>query len=165
MVFEVTNMCNNFWTCHISSRYYPALRTLEQLEESCLPQAGSYRFCGIMSENIPRLRTHIRDVSMSDLKDFLESIRKHSDKIGETAMKQVCVLLCERERESERSWLSNAWRCIRTIVWQLSHVPASDLTVTTGFQREVSEGRTESLFSGSLTCFFSIITFILSLTI
>uniref|UniRef100_A0A672RGR9 Exocyst complex component n=1 Tax=Sinocyclocheilus grahami TaxID=75366 RepID=A0A672RGR9_SINGR len=79
-------------------RYYPALRTLEQLEESCLPQAGSYRFCGIMSENIPRLRTHIRDVSMSDLKDFLESIRKHSDKIGETAMKQVCVRLCVRER-------------------------------------------------------------------
>uniref|UniRef100_A0A672RG48 Exocyst complex component n=1 Tax=Sinocyclocheilus grahami TaxID=75366 RepID=A0A672RG48_SINGR len=72
-----------------SKRYYPALRTLEQLEESCLPQAGSYRFCGIMSENIPRLRTHIRDVSMSDLKDFLESIRKHSDKIGETAMKQI----------------------------------------------------------------------------
>uniref|UniRef100_A0A671RUR0 Exocyst complex component n=1 Tax=Sinocyclocheilus anshuiensis TaxID=1608454 RepID=A0A671RUR0_9TELE len=81
-----------------SKRYYPALRTLEQLEESCLPQAGSYRFCGIMSENIPRLRTHIRDASMSDLKDFLESIRKHSDKIGETAMKQVCVRLCVRER-------------------------------------------------------------------
>uniref|UniRef100_A0A8C1NQQ2 Exocyst complex component n=1 Tax=Cyprinus carpio TaxID=7962 RepID=A0A8C1NQQ2_CYPCA len=71
--------------------YYPALRTLEQLEESCLPQAGSYRFCTIMAENIPRLRTHIRDVSMSDLKDFLESIRKHSDKIGETAMKQVSL--------------------------------------------------------------------------
>uniref|UniRef100_A0A671NK95 Exocyst complex component n=1 Tax=Sinocyclocheilus anshuiensis TaxID=1608454 RepID=A0A671NK95_9TELE len=71
-----------------AKRYYPALRTLEQLEGSCLPQAGSYRFCAIMAENIPRLRTHIRDVSMSDLKDFLESIRKHSDKIGETAMKQ-----------------------------------------------------------------------------
>lgn len=26
---------------------------------------------------------------MSDLKDFLESIRKHSDKVGETAMRQV----------------------------------------------------------------------------
>uniref|UniRef100_A0A672SB75 Exocyst complex component n=1 Tax=Sinocyclocheilus grahami TaxID=75366 RepID=A0A672SB75_SINGR len=76
-----------------AKRYYPALRTLEQLEGSCLPQAGSYRFCAIMAENIPRLRTHIRDVSMSDLKDFLESIRKHSDKIGETAMKQVCVLV------------------------------------------------------------------------
>uniref|UniRef100_A0A8C1A691 Exocyst complex component n=1 Tax=Cyprinus carpio carpio TaxID=630221 RepID=A0A8C1A691_CYPCA len=74
-----------------AKRYYPALRTLEHLEESCLPQAGSYRFCTIMAENIPRLRTHIRDVSMSDLKDFLESIRKHSDKIGETAMKQAQV--------------------------------------------------------------------------
>ncbi|XP_042615799.1 exocyst complex component 6B-like isoform X3 [Cyprinus carpio] len=74
-----------------AKRYYPALRTLEQLEESCLPQAGSYRFCTIMAENIPLLRTHIRDVSMSDLKDFLESIRKHSDKIGETAMKQAQV--------------------------------------------------------------------------
>ncbi|XP_023693903.1 exocyst complex component 6B isoform X2 [Paramormyrops kingsleyae] len=74
-----------------AKRYYPALRTLEQLELSCLPQAGQYRFCGIMAENIPLLRTQIRDVSMSDLKDFLESIRKHSEKIGETAMKQAQV--------------------------------------------------------------------------
>ncbi|XP_062372395.1 exocyst complex component 6B isoform X2 [Sardina pilchardus] len=72
-----------------AKRYYPALRTLEHLEQRCLPQAGEYRFCAIMAENIPRLRVHIRDVSMSDLKDFLESIRKHSDKIGETAMKQA----------------------------------------------------------------------------
>ena len=40
-------------------------------------------------DNIPKLREEIKDVSMSDLKDFLESIRKHSDKIGENAMKQV----------------------------------------------------------------------------
>uniref|UniRef100_A0A4W4HLU5 Exocyst complex component n=1 Tax=Electrophorus electricus TaxID=8005 RepID=A0A4W4HLU5_ELEEL len=79
-----------------AKRYYPALCTLEQLEQSCLPRAGEYRFCAIMAENIPVLRAHIRDVSMSDLKDFLESIRKHSDKIGETAIKQVCV------REGER---------------------------------------------------------------
>uniref|UniRef100_A0A4W4HDY2 Exocyst complex component n=1 Tax=Electrophorus electricus TaxID=8005 RepID=A0A4W4HDY2_ELEEL len=71
-----------------AKRYYPALCTLEQLEQSCLPRAGEYRFCAIMAENIPVLRAHIRDVSMSDLKDFLESIRKHSDKIGETAIKQ-----------------------------------------------------------------------------
>ncbi|XP_035392573.1 exocyst complex component 6B isoform X6 [Electrophorus electricus] len=74
-----------------AKRYYPALCTLEQLEQSCLPRAGEYRFCAIMAENIPVLRAHIRDVSMSDLKDFLESIRKHSDKIGETAIKQAQV--------------------------------------------------------------------------
>ncbi|XP_015199336.1 exocyst complex component 6B isoform X1 [Lepisosteus oculatus] len=72
-----------------TKRHYPALRTLEQLERACLPRVSHYRFCTIMAENIPRLREQIRDVSMSDLKDFLESIRKHSDKIGETAMKQA----------------------------------------------------------------------------
>jgi hypothetical protein len=46
-----------------------------------------------MIENLPKLREDIKEISMSDLKDFLESIRKHSDKIGETAMKQVRVNL------------------------------------------------------------------------
>uniref|UniRef100_A0A8C7ZA14 Exocyst complex component n=1 Tax=Oryzias sinensis TaxID=183150 RepID=A0A8C7ZA14_9TELE len=72
-----------------AKRYYPALCTLEQLEQTCLPRAGQYRFCSIMAENIPKLRTHIRDTAMSQLRDFLESIRKHSDKIGQTAVKQV----------------------------------------------------------------------------
>ncbi|XP_047448190.1 exocyst complex component 6B isoform X5 [Mugil cephalus] len=72
-----------------AKRYYPALRTLEQLEQTCLPRAGHYRFCSIMAENIPKLRTHIRDTAMTQLRDFLESIRKHSDKIGEAAIKQA----------------------------------------------------------------------------
>uniref|UniRef100_A0A8D2IS79 Exocyst complex component n=1 Tax=Varanus komodoensis TaxID=61221 RepID=A0A8D2IS79_VARKO len=72
-----------------SKRHYPALKTLEHLEHTFLPQVSHYRFCKVMVDNIPKLREEIKDVSMSDLKDFLESIRKHSDKIGETAMKQV----------------------------------------------------------------------------
>lgn len=78
---------------YVYLRYYPALRTLEQLERTCLPKAGQYRFCSIMSENIPKLRTQIRDTAMTQLRDFLESIRKHSDKIGETAIKQVHKLI------------------------------------------------------------------------
>lgn len=62
---------------------------MELLENTYLPQVYQYRFCQIMTENIPRLREEIKEISMSDLKDFLESIRKHSDKIGEMAMKQV----------------------------------------------------------------------------
>lgn len=52
-------------------------------------RVSQYRFCQIMAENLPRLREEIKEISMSDLKDFLESIRKHSDKVGETAMRQV----------------------------------------------------------------------------
>ncbi|XP_072027569.1 exocyst complex component 6B-like isoform X2 [Amphiura filiformis] len=72
-----------------NKRYYPALKTLEQLEHTYLPRVKRYRFCEEMAENIPKLREGIKDASMSDLKDFLESIRKHSDWIGEEAMKQV----------------------------------------------------------------------------
>uniref|UniRef100_A0A3B3R7E9 Exocyst complex component n=1 Tax=Paramormyrops kingsleyae TaxID=1676925 RepID=A0A3B3R7E9_9TELE len=72
-----------------SKRYYAALKTMEQLENIYIPRVGQYRFCQIMAENLPKLREEIKEISMSDLKDFLESIRKHSDKIGETAMKQA----------------------------------------------------------------------------
>ncbi|XP_068114279.1 exocyst complex component 6 isoform X3 [Hyperolius riggenbachi] len=70
-------------------RYYSALKTMDQLEHLYLPKVSQYRFCQIMAENLPKLREEIKDISMSGLKDFLESIRKHSDKIGETAMKQA----------------------------------------------------------------------------
>ncbi len=70
-------------------RYYPALKTLEQLEHTYLPRVSKYRFSQVMVETIPKLRESIKEASMSDLKDFLENIRKHSDKIGEIAMKHV----------------------------------------------------------------------------
>ncbi|XP_053306060.1 exocyst complex component 6 isoform X3 [Spea bombifrons] len=70
-------------------RYYSALKTMDQLENIYLPKVSQYRFCQIMGENLPKLREEIKEISMSGLKDFLESIRKHSDKIGETAMKQA----------------------------------------------------------------------------
>ncbi|XP_056286084.1 exocyst complex component 6 isoform X1 [Pseudoliparis swirei] len=72
-----------------SKRYYAALKTMEQLEKVFIPRVSQYRFCQIMAENLPRLREDIKDISMSDLKDFLESIRKHSDKVGHTAMRQA----------------------------------------------------------------------------
>uniref|UniRef100_A0A8C5FJM6 Exocyst complex component n=1 Tax=Gadus morhua TaxID=8049 RepID=A0A8C5FJM6_GADMO len=72
-----------------AKRYYPALRTLGQLEQTCLPRAGQYRFCGLMADSTPLLRSQIRDTAMTHLRDFLESIRKHSDRLGETAIKQV----------------------------------------------------------------------------
>ncbi|KAK3560177.1 hypothetical protein QTP86_034672 [Hemibagrus guttatus] len=72
-----------------SKRYYAALKTMEQLENIYIPRVSKYRFCQIMAETLPKLREEIKEISMSDLKDFLESIRKHSDKIGETAMRQA----------------------------------------------------------------------------
>eukprot|EP00079_Xenopus_tropicalis_P016647 XP_004915790.1 PREDICTED: exocyst complex component 6B isoform X4 [Xenopus tropicalis] len=89
MCLPVLEMYSKLQVQMKSKRHYPALKTLEQLEHTYLPQVSHYRFCQVMVDNIPKLREEIKDVSMSDLKDFLESIRKHSERIGETAMKQA----------------------------------------------------------------------------
>lgn len=39
------------------------------------------------------MRDRIKEVSMSDLKDFLEHIRRLSSKIGEVAMRHVSSLI------------------------------------------------------------------------
>lgn len=72
-----------------SKRYYPALKTLEQLEHTYLPRVSSHWFSQTMGDAIPKLRESIKDASMSDLKDFLENIRKHSARIGEVAMRHA----------------------------------------------------------------------------
>ncbi|XP_064631540.1 exocyst complex component 6B-like isoform X2 [Lineus longissimus] len=72
-----------------NKRYYPALKTLEQLEHTYLPRVSKYRFSQTMADHIPKLRENIKEASMIDLKDFLENIRKHSTKIGEVAMRHA----------------------------------------------------------------------------
>ncbi|KAK9754889.1 Exocyst complex subunit Sec15-like [Popillia japonica] len=68
-------------------RYYPALKILEELEHVHLPHVANYRFSLQLRESIPKIRESIEIASMSDLKDFLENIRRFSPKIGEVAMK------------------------------------------------------------------------------
>ncbi|KAK8388611.1 hypothetical protein O3P69_020538 [Scylla paramamosain] len=72
-------------------RYYPALKTLEQLEHTYLPRVASYRFAQQMRDNIPRVREDIKQASMSDIKDFLEAIRWVSTRIGQVAMKRAAL--------------------------------------------------------------------------
>lgn len=72
-----------------AKRYYPALKTLEQLEHVLLPRVGPYKWCAQISSDIPRLRQAIRDASMADLRDFLENIRRLSPQVGAMALKQT----------------------------------------------------------------------------
>ncbi|XP_053607699.1 exocyst complex component 6 [Plodia interpunctella] len=72
-----------------AKRYYPALKTLEQLEHVLLPRVGPYKWCAQISADIPRLRQAIKDASSDLLRDFLEYIRKLSPQVGAMALKQT----------------------------------------------------------------------------
>lgn len=72
-------------------KYYPALKTLEQLESEYLPPVSVYRFAQSIQSKIPKMREEIKDASMKDLKDFLETVRKYSIKMGEIAMRNAAA--------------------------------------------------------------------------
>ncbi|CAH2231965.1 jg4026 [Pararge aegeria aegeria] len=76
-----------------AKRYYPALKTLEQLEHVLLPRVGPYKWCAQISSDIPRLRQSIQDASMADLRDFLENIRTLSPQVGAMAFKETHEML------------------------------------------------------------------------
>lgn len=70
-------------------RYYPALKTLEQMENEHLPQVSHYRFTVQMRNAVPKLKEMIKQSSEADFREFLENIRKFSPKIGEVAMRHT----------------------------------------------------------------------------
>uniref|UniRef100_A0A671SM01 Exocyst complex component n=1 Tax=Sinocyclocheilus anshuiensis TaxID=1608454 RepID=A0A671SM01_9TELE len=110
--------------------YYSALKTMEQLENIYIPRVSQYRFCQIMAETLPKLREEIKEISMSDLKDFLESIRKHSDKIGETAMRQFEVRYLKNGANGKRKrdvYYSSINEALTTIRDKYNVLTAQDL--------------------------------------
>ncbi|CAG9765144.1 unnamed protein product [Ceutorhynchus assimilis] len=92
-------------------RYYPALKTLEELEHIHLPHVANYRFSNQLRQKIPKYRDKIEAASMMDLKDFLENIRKFSPKIGEVAMRHTSEQLASDPtvvgRKKKRNFLNS----------------------------------------------------------
>lgn len=68
-------------------RYYPALKTLEVLENEHLPKVSNYRFATTMKENIPKLKKEIK--SLEDFCEFLQKVRDYSPHIGERALRHT----------------------------------------------------------------------------
>ncbi|ESO97021.1 hypothetical protein LOTGIDRAFT_115306, partial [Lottia gigantea] len=110
-------------------RYYPALKTLEQLEHTYLPRVMTHWFSQTMSNAIPKLREQIKVASMSELKDFLESIRKNSAKIGEVAMKHVSSLIVRFELPifSKVCSLLQRRQRFKDVLYYLQELSAQDL--------------------------------------
>uniref|UniRef100_S4R6L6 Exocyst complex component EXOC6/Sec15 N-terminal domain-containing protein n=1 Tax=Petromyzon marinus TaxID=7757 RepID=S4R6L6_PETMA len=80
-----------------AKRFYPALRTLQQLE-SCLPALPRYRFCAAVRDGAAALRGTVRGHAAARLRDFLERAQEQAEALGEAATVQnvpsaLCVVL------------------------------------------------------------------------
>lgn len=77
------------------TKYFPALKTLESLENDYLPTVSNYRFAQSMCREIPKFRMIIKEATTKDLNDFLENLLVKSQAIGKTALEQFSDVSAE----------------------------------------------------------------------
>jgi hypothetical protein len=65
------------------------LKLLEQLETKHLVLVKEHRWSELIQHNIAKFRNQIRNESHNELKNFLENVATHADKIGKSAFAQV----------------------------------------------------------------------------
>lgn len=73
-------------------RYLQALKVLKDLEHNYLEKMQQYRFTNFLTVSISPIKKEIREMSYSELTDFLEYLKKVSREIGEDACRHVIFL-------------------------------------------------------------------------
>eukprot|EP00040_Diaphanoeca_grandis_P007833 m.42503 g.42503 ORF g.42503 m.42503 type:complete len:889 (-) comp19135_c0_seq1:139-2805(-) len=69
-------------------KFYPALKSLDELETLYLTPDIKYSFVEKMRERVPQLRREVKQAAFNDLQSFLTDIRDRSTNIGKLAMDQ-----------------------------------------------------------------------------
>jgi hypothetical protein len=70
--------------------YYQALKLLEELNNNYLPMIKHYRFSKSIDTSIRLFKEEISSkITQNDLKDFLETVRIESEKVGKIANQQM----------------------------------------------------------------------------
>ncbi len=129
-------------------KYYPALKTLEQLENEYLPKVcphfnlfasdyqefshfkvSSYRFASQMREAVPKLKENIKVSSQDDFREFLENIRRFSPKIGEFYVKTdyAHLKLIILGEVAMRHTKENQKRNLKTVIEEYPEICGQDL--------------------------------------
>ncbi|KRX94004.1 Exocyst complex component 6, partial [Trichinella pseudospiralis] len=108
-------------------KYYPALRTLEQLEHTYLPRVARYRFGDAIVSSIKGIRQQIKTASFNEFTDFLENIRNVSGKIGAVALRHTVEHL--KQSDVEEKFGSSRYELLA--FWKMDNRPESLQAVDT----------------------------------
>ncbi|VDN58698.1 unnamed protein product [Dracunculus medinensis] len=87
MCLPVLENCGKLHELMNQKKYYQALKVLEELEHTYLMHVDKYRFTQNLQKALAPVREQIKEKSFSEFTDFLENIRKVSDRIGQHASK------------------------------------------------------------------------------
>ncbi|KAF8447072.1 exocyst complex subunit Sec15-like-domain-containing protein [Kalaharituber pfeilii] len=99
MCLEVLRLANRVRELLASKSHYPALRTLDELQNVHLKEVLQFNLAEVIQQSVPAMQRMIKDAVMSDLNTWLYRIRETSRLLGEVAFDQTEL---RRRRQQER---------------------------------------------------------------
>lgn len=83
-------------------RYYPALRSLDELESHHLSPLQAHDFAHYLHSSLPSMRSRIRQAVIREMKEWLFEVRQKSRTVGRLALKAM--------EDRQRKWRSRSER-------------------------------------------------------
>lgn len=106
MCLEVLRLANRVRELLEKKSHYPALRTLDELQNVHLKEVLQFSVADVIRQNIPVMQRMIKDAVMSDLNAWLYKIRETSQLLGQVAFDQTELRRRrQRERIEKQPWL------------------------------------------------------------
>ncbi|KAI5807455.1 exocyst complex subunit Sec15-like-domain-containing protein [Peziza echinospora] len=99
MCLEVLRLANRVRELLASKSHYPALRTLDELQNVHLKEVLQFNLAEVIQQSVPAMQRMIKDAVMSDLNAWLYRIRETSQLLGQVAFDQTEL---RRRRQRER---------------------------------------------------------------
>ncbi|ORX92773.1 hypothetical protein K493DRAFT_408691 [Basidiobolus meristosporus CBS 931.73] len=86
---HILNLANRVNVQIDEHKYYPALRTLEELQNVHLQEVSHYDFAKYIAECTPVIQNKIKDAVTTEMKEWLFSLRENSRQAGKYAMTEI----------------------------------------------------------------------------
>ena len=141
---KVLEMCARTTEQMASRQYYPALKTLQQLEQKYLPELSAHAFVSEVADRIPALQAEIKQRVLSEFLEWLATVADATHDVGEHSLawmlrrkEHVTALAVSQSRgggsdgtERERRRSSSA-----------SVTSAASLSINSGMDRDTERSR------------------------
>jgi exocyst complex component 6 len=96
---EVLGLANRVGELLRQKKHYPALRTLDELQNVHLKEVATYDVADTIQNAVPAMRGMVKEAVMTDLNSWLYRIRESSVLLGQVAFDQTEL---RRRRQRER---------------------------------------------------------------
>jgi exocyst complex component 6 len=88
-VLDVVTLANKAQQQIIAQKYFPALKTIDQVQRIHMPRIAEHAFAKTLENSIRHMISHIRDNALSDFSNWLSQTSERAGKLGSLLLEQT----------------------------------------------------------------------------